>query len=593
MCRIAGLVTNRLQVDEVKRAVKVMCEALQHGGPDDEGLFYSADANVTFGHRRLSIIDLSKRGHQPMADQNLKAWITFNGEIYNYNELKTQLQQLGATFNSDTDTEVIIQAYLHWGTNSFSKLRGMFAFALYDTISGAVYLVRDSTGIKPLYYYATEGQISFASEIRAFKAAGLATDEDTRWPVWLLAFGHIPEPYTTLKNVLSIPKGHFLCWNKNGAHTIEKYQQTAITDCITDIQSAREGINHYLKKAVIRQLIADAPIGVFLSGGIDSSLLTLLAAQKKQDLKTISIFFNEKEYDERAYQHAVLDKLSGSNFTHLVKQHDFETHLPKILGAMDMPTTDGINSWFISKYAREDGLKTVLSGIGADELFGGYPSFDRIKYLRYLKMLPAAPFTLSKLFSDDRVKKFGYLKQDNTAADYLFLRGLYAPVDIAKLIDMDEDEVNSTLFDDLDIPALDKYDKLNAAWLETNMYMQNQLLHDTDIMSMSHGLEVRVPFLNEDFQQYVSQIHPSIRFHGNQPKKILIDAFEGLVPEVVWNRPKMGFTFPLQKWMAANESISNKNNYKGTAAKKIINKFNKGKIHWSRAFALYQVQGHV
>jgi asparagine synthase (glutamine-hydrolysing) len=592
MCRIAGLVTNRLRGDEVKRVVNVMCHTLQHGGPDDAGLYCSADSRVVFGHRRLSIIDLSANGHQPMADAGLKAWVTFNGEIYNYRELKTELQQLGAPFNTGTDTEVIIQAYLHWGTSSFSKLRGMFAFALYDTVSEAVYLVRDTTGIKPLYYNAANGQLSFSSEIRAFKAAGITT-ADTRWPVWLLAFGHIPEPYTTLKNVLSIPKGHFLCWNKNGAHTITGYNQATAGNYLTDIQTARAGISQHLKTAITRQLIADASIGVFLSGGIDSSLLALLANEERKELKTISILFNEKEYDERKYQNAVLDKLSGENFTHLVKQEDFEEHFPRILSAMDMPTTDGINTWFISKYAHEDGLKTVLSGVGADELFGGYPSFNRIKYLGYLRMLPSAIFSASKLFKPGRYKKLAYLAQHNSIANYLFLRGLYAPADIAQLIDTDITEVNHILFDTINTPDLGVPDKLQAAWLETNLYMQNQLLHDTDIMSMSHGLEVRVPFLDEDLQQYVSQIEPAIRFDNDQPKKILIDTFKTLLPETVWNRPKMGFSFPLQQWMAGNKAMSDEDLYQGKPAKGLINKFNKGQIHWSRAFALYQIQGHV
>jgi asparagine synthase (glutamine-hydrolysing) len=593
MCRIAGLVTNRLRGDELKRVVNVMCHTLQHGGPDDAGLYCNADSRVAFGHRRLSIIDLSANGHQPMADAKLKAWITFNGEIYNYRELKTELQQLGATFNTGTDTEVIIQAYLHWGTSSFSKLRGMFAFALYDTISEAVYLVRDTTGIKPLYYYAGDGQLSFASEIRAFKAAGIATTEDTRWPVWLLAFGHIPEPYTTLKNVLSVPKGHFLCLNKNGAYTITSYNQAVAGNYITDIQTAQAGISQHLKTAINRQLIADAPIGVFLSGGIDSSLLALLANEERKQLKTISILFNEKEYDERKYQNAVLDKLSGENFTHLVKQQDFEEHFPQILTAMDMPTTDGINTWFISKYAQEDGLKTVLSGVGADELFGGYPSFSRIKYMGYLKILPPVLFSASKIFSASRYKKLAYLAHNNSIANYLFLRGLYAPTDIAQLIDIDTTEVNNILFNTINTPDLGAPNKLQAAWLETNLYMQNQLLHDTDIMSMSHGLEVRVPFLDEDLQRYVSQIDPAIRFDDHQPKKILIDTFKNLLPETVWNRPKMGFSFPLQQWMASNSAISNEGLYRGKTAKGLINKFNKGQIHWSRAFALYQIQGHV
>lgn len=587
------MVTNHLQENELKSIVKVMCDALQHGGPDDEGVYCSADTRVTFGHRRLSIIDLTANGHQPMADATQKAWITFNGEIYNYRELKTELQLLGAVFNTCTDTEVIIQAYLYWGTNSFNRLRGMFAFALYDTATGAVYLVRDTTGVKPLYYYVNDNCLYFASEIRALKAAGVATAQDNRWPVWLLAFGHIPEPYTTLKNVLNIPKGHFLCCDKNNKYTIVNYTRPYVTNYITDIIEARTGIQANLKAAINSQLVADASIGVFLSGGIDSSLLALLAAEARPELKTVSIFFNEKAYDERKYQHTVLDKLRGNNFAHLVTQHDFEIHLPQILNAMDMPTTDGINSWFISKYAAGDGLKTVLSGVGADELFGGYPSFNRMKLLRYLKMLPTEVLALTKPFSRDRYKKLGFLEHHNTTADYLFLRGLFAPVDIAKATDMDENEVNKILFDNLDLPQPKAYDKLYAAWLETNLYMQNQLLRDTDVMSMSHGIEVRVPFLDEDFQAYTALIHPNIRFDNHQPKKILIDSFKNILPEAVWNRPKMGFTFPLQQWMKNNRAITDESYYRGKMAKAIVNNFNNGKIHWSRAFSLYQVQGHV
>ncbi len=267
MCRIAGLITNRLNGKEAERIVTVMCNTLQHGGPDDAGIYRSDDNMLVFGHRRLSIIDLSANGHQPMADVAAKAWISFNGEIYNYIPLRAELQALGAVFKTNTDTEVIIQAYLYWGINSFGKLRGMFAFALYDTTNRATYLVRDTTGIKPLYYNIADGQIAFASEIKAFKAAGIATAEDNRWPVWLLAFGHIPEPFTTLKNVLSIPKGHYLRWEKNGNYTITEYTSTPSVNYIRDEQTALEGLKTYLKNAINRQLIADAPIGVFLSGG--------------------------------------------------------------------------------------------------------------------------------------------------------------------------------------------------------------------------------------------------------------------------------------------------------------------------------------
>ena len=187
MCRIAGIVSEKLDTKLTRAMVQTMCNAMKHGGPDDEGIFEDADQQLVFGHRRLSIIDLSSRGHQPMADKVQKAWITFNGEIYNYRELKNTLQKLGINFITETDTEVILQAYLYWGTASFDMLKGMFAFALYDTITAEVYLVRDSSGIKPLYYAVEQGQLIFASEIKAFTAAGIAKSKEERWPVWLLA----------------------------------------------------------------------------------------------------------------------------------------------------------------------------------------------------------------------------------------------------------------------------------------------------------------------------------------------------------------------------------------------------------------------
>jgi asparagine synthase (glutamine-hydrolysing) len=529
-----------------------------------------------------------------MADVAQKVWITFNGEIYNYPELKTKLLALGASFVSDTDTEVIIQAYLHWGTASFAKLKGIFAFALYDTAKRLTYLTRDTAGIKPLYYMAQNGLLCFASETRAFKAAGIAVETDERWPVWLLAFGNIPEPYTTLKNVLSLPRGHYLCRENDGTFNITNYQDHTQEGVISNYAEAQEGIFTYLSNAVGRQLIADAPIGVFLSGGIDSSIITLLAhQQKQQQLKTISIYFDEQQYDERSYQQTVTDKLNGQCFKHLVKQQDFDRYLPDIIDAMDIPTTDGINTWFISKYAHDAGLKAVLSGVGADELLGGYPSFQRIKYLKLLRKLPTSVFKASTFFNSDSYKRLTYLQYDNPVADYLFLRGLYIPADIARILNMDEKQVADILLNSITPPHLNAYDKLHAAWFEYNLYMQNQLLRDTDVMSMSHGLEVRVPFLDEDFQHFVNRIDPAIRFDNTTPKKLLVDSFSSLLPQTIWDRPKMGFSFPLQEWMRNNQTINNPEFYKNQASKKLIQKFKTGQIHWSRAFALHHVQQHV
>lgn len=589
------MLSKKLQLEEVRAKVKIMCQALMHGGPDDEGIYEDEKSGLVFGHRRLSIIDLSSNGHQPMADVQQKVWITFNGEIYNYLELKERLLALGAKFHSNTDTEVIIQAYLHWGMSSFSMLRGIFAFGLYDIEKKLTYLVRDSSGVKPLYYYINDGELSFASEVKALEKAGIANEADKAWKVRFLAYGHIPEPYTTLKNVYSLPKGEFLCWNhKKGTHEVHSYHVFCQHKIIKDATEAREAIRRSLNAAVARQLIADAPIGVFLSGGTDSSLITLLANQQKHaNLKTVSIFFNEKTYDERMYQNLVLQEIEGEKFAHLVRHQDFEEFLPQIIDDMDMPTTDGINTWFISKYAHDDGLKAVLSGVGADELFGGYPSFTRIKYLKQLRQIPPVSFTAAKLFTSDKYKKISFLSYNHPLADYLLMRGHYTPSDIAKILEMDLGEVESILFNNKQVPSITNYDEEDAAWFETNLYMQNQLLRDTDVMGMSHALEVRVPFLDEDFKRLAENIALDIRFDEKQPKKLLVDSFSDLLPRAIWDRSKMGFTFPLQQWMREHQGINDESFYQGRKAKNIVKGFKKNTMHWSKVFALYQIQMHA
>jgi asparagine synthase (glutamine-hydrolysing) len=259
---------------------------------------------------------------------------------------------------------------------------------------------------------------------------------------------------------------------------------------------------------------------------------------------------------------------------------------------MDMPTTDGINSWFISKYAHDDGLKAVLSGVGADELFGGYPSFNRIKYLGYLRKLPSWLLKISGHLLQDHYKRLTSLAIDHPAADYMALRGFFPVADISALLDTSADHINDVLFSSTPAPAPSGYDYEHAAWFETHFYMQNQLLRDTDVMGMSHGLEVRVPFLDEDFTQAARSIAPGIRFNKTQPKKILIDSFSNLIPREIWDRPKMGFTFPLQKWMNGHGQIGSIDNYKGKAVQNIIKQFKNDGIHWSKAFALHLVQHH-
>lgn len=596
MCRIAGIINKHQHVANTQRSVTAMCRVLAHGGPDDEGIYVDENDSLAFGHRRLAIIDLSANGHQPMADTDRKVWVTFNGEIYNYIDLRKDLLLAGLNFSTETDTEVVIKAYRYWGTAAFARFRGMFAFALHDTEKRLVYLVRDTMGVKPLYYYAHGSTFSFSSELKAFKAGGIETMEDPAWRIKFLAFGHIPEPATTLKNVFSLPKGHFLTYNlSNNAFQTQSYAEPSVAGpYIKNAEDAHEAIATTLRSAMKRQLTADAPIGIFLSGGIDSSLLTLLAAEYKgPGLNTVSLYFNDDAYDEQAYQSIVSAKIPGEKFSHLVTQHDFNEGFSAFITALDMPTTDGINSWFISKYARQDGLKAVLSGLGADELFGGYPSFNRVGSLQLLQKLPPAALKLASYFLDDRYKKLNYLSRPGNLSIYLALRAFFVPNEIAQLLDCDEQQVYDELFGATIQPEQNMNGAELASWLETNLYMQNQLLRDADVMGMSHGLEVRVPFLDEDLYRVVNNIHPQIRFNKRQPKKILIDSFNNLLPKPIWNRPKMGFTFPLQKWMRDHDTITDLNLYKGGKSKQLISDFKNNRLHWSKAFALYLALPHA
>lgn len=589
MCRIAGIVSAQLSPEGRREKISLMCQTLQHGGPDDEGLFLGDDHGLAFGHRRLSIIDLSANGHQPMGYAG-RLWITFNGEIYNYRELKTELIALGATFTTETDTEVILAAYRQWGTEAFGRLNGMFAFALHDAQAGVTLLVRDTSGIKPLYYYSQGGELYFASEVRAFRQSGLVTAADPAWAIRFMAFGFIPEPYTTLQNVYSLPKGSYLQWD----HQTNVAQITAFSAVLAPVEepsaTARQIVADGLTKAVERQMIADAPIGVFLSGGVDSSVITMLAAKTSAaKLKTVSIFFDEKQYDERQYQQQVLEQLQCENASHLVTREDFEREFPHILAAMDMPTNDGVNTWFISKYARQDGLKAVLSGLGADEIFGGYPSFRRSRALELLKKMPARWLRTAGKLGQGRYKRISLLAYDHPNADYLFLRGLFVPEDIAAILNIPIERVSKVLFGydkhDVNLTGVER-----ISWLESNIYMQNQLLRDTDVMSMNHGLEVRVPFLDEEFKHATERISSKTRFEENPPKKLLIESFDDMLPPSVWQRKKMGFSFPLSDWMRKHHEISDPAHYKNQVASGIIERFRKGSVHWSKAYTLYQLQ---
>lgn len=594
MCRIAGIVHPFFLKDSLNHNIRKMCDLQAHGGPDGEGYFVDEEVNLALGHRRLSLIDLSNAGHQPMAYQHLQ--ISFNGEIYNYQEIRSDLIKLGHQFQSHSDTEVILHAYAQWGNQCFELLNGMFAIAIYDQNAKKLILARDVAGIKPLYYFHRHNQFIFASEVKAFAASGLLIPEDPSWKIYFLSFGFIPEPYTTLENVKSLAPGTVLTYDLS-THQVadETFEKLEFTSKLTDEKEIHQLINTTLSDAVKRHLISDAPIGVFLSGGIDSSIISLLAAQNsEQQIQTLSVSFNENAYDESFYQKIIQKKINSHHTHYTITKNDYLAALPQLQNAFDQPSNDAVNSWFISRCARQNGLKAVLSGLGGDELFGGYPSFKRIDTAIALRKLPLRVFNIADHLSDDKLKKLLFLKEKRTYADYLFLRGFYTPKTISKLLDATEGEIHEALGNlKYNSPRNQIAPKNYVSWLEQNIYMRSQLLRDTDYMSMQHGVEVRVPFLDKDFLKLVHQISPEIKFKGDLPKALLVDSFTDILPKEIYQRKKMGFTFPFQEWNKSHPGINRIALHSNKQVAKLGKLFLNNKLHWSRCYALLQIENFL
>lgn len=592
MCRIAGIITSVLPNEDYAPHVENMCDVMKHGGPDGRGMFQSNDMRITLGNRRLALIDLTADGNQPMRHgENLV--ITFNGEVYNHPEIRKELQILGHTFKTSSDTEVILVAYEAWGKSAFIKLKGMFAFALADLVEEKTFLVRGPIGIKPLYFSYQDNTLTFASEVKAFGKSHFTFEEEKNWKTYYLAFGHIPEPFTTLEGVCALPKGHILEMDlKKSSLSIKRYYHFDYTENIIKKANAEKVVRESLRLSVRNHLLADAPIGLFLSGGIDSSILALLADESSTHITTVSVNFSDPNFSEKKYQTIIAEKTLSKHAGYTLTFKEFEANFDNALNAMDQPSNDGMNTWFISKFAKEIGLKAVLSGVGADELFGGYASFRRSRLISVLKLLPAIVLKTIALLPFNSAKRCYFLSYKNLVGEYLFLRGLYTPETISKLLKIPKIKVNSVLSRlNLETPDIKfRKEKARISWLETNLYLQNQLLKDTDSMSMSQGLEVRTPFLDVDFVQNCLHIKSTLRFDNKQKKRLLVDAFEGILPTEIWARQKMGFTFPFENWLKKIEKLNSPELYSDNkTATDLYQKFKMGKLPWAKMLALYQI----
>lgn len=590
--------------EEDIRAVERAVLAQQHRGPDDSGLFH--DDRTVLGHRRLSIIDLSPLGHQPMSNGDGTVWITYNGEIYNFAELRTELCSRGHRFRSHTDSEVLIHGYQEWGIEGLpERLAGMFAFALYDTRTGACHLVRDRFGIKPLYYHLSPSLdvLVWASEVKALTRSGLVpARRDAEATAGFLLLGSVPSPLTFTRDVRCLLPGHCLTLTRDGV-SVRKYW-----DLVSSGDGpAQEQLQSLLEDSVSSHLVSDVPVGIFLSGGVDSAGLVALASRSSAQLTTLTVVFDEEEFSEAAPARRVAERFGTDHRQLRVTSQDFVSAVPELLAAMDQPTNDGVNTYFVSRAARQAGLTVVLSGLGGDEVFWGY------KYYRWLvkfgsalrrfsnlpsglrKVLLRTASTCGRSVSSDRWERLSFLEDRMSDGSlYAAMRGFFAPQQVCRLLGLSSSEVAEVAERHLSVQP-EKPSAFASAdafgYLEMKRYMHDQLLRDTDVFSMANSIEVRVPYLDHRVVECAAQAVANAKLAEGTNKPLLVNAVgEPLVREAA-AAGKRGFTFPFQKWIRENsDALEGMALESGLLEEAGVHKcwkhFREGHLHWSRAWAL-------
>ncbi len=574
MCGIAGIFRPRGLIGDAERqGLARMLEAERHRGPDGEGRH--EDRGILLGHRRLAILDLSSAGSQPMPNETEDLWLTLNGEIYNFVELRSELKSLGHRFRSQTDAEVVVHGYEAWGMEELlSRLRGMFAFALWDARDRKLFLARDRFGIKPLYCARGRDLLLFSSEVLAIAASGLVDVEPSESSLaGFLALGSVPAPETALKGVVSVRAAHYVEISRDGE--TERAYGKAPTDT-----GSEEAVPSLLRDAVRSHLVSDVPLGVFLSGGIDSASLVAIASRfVEKPLETLSIVLDDPILDESSYARIVAETYRTDHREVEVRARDFLDALPDFFRAMDQPTVDGVNSYLISRAARNAGLTVVLTGLGGDEVFLGYPHFRRIRSLA--RWLPYVPHIVLDRGSRRR-PKLEYLRDPTPSNLYLTFRGLFAPREIEQLL---PGAVPTTL-------VAERGDVLDAAVeLEFSHYLGNQLLRDTDVMSMAHSIEARVPFLDHPLVETVRSLPYETKLRRGVNKPLLLNALETPLPRKIWDRPKRGFTLPFHRWMKEHRNdLAERTLASGLFQREAVlalwQSFAEGRAHWSRPWAL-------
>ncbi len=619
MCGIVGIFGYGPASAQPREAELVAIrDAMSARGPDGYGMWRDPQGRILLGHRRLAIIDVTTASAQPMEAAEGAAVITFNGEIYNYRELRAELQAEGAVFRTTGDTEVLLQLYLRHGAAMVERLDGMFAFGIWDAAKRKLFLARDPYGIKPLYYADRDGVFRFASSVKALMRGGaVSRDIDPAGIVGFFGWGSVPEPRTVYRDVRSLPAGSTAWVDADGLHTPARYWSPARVYARSAGTTAgvpsREQVTGVLRDAladsVRRHLLADVPVGLFLSAGFDSTALLGLAKEFHDGpVRTVTLAFDEfrgTHDDEAPVAERVARDYGAEHVTHRVRASDMMAEMAAFLDAMDQPTVDGLNVYWVSRAAHAAGLKAAICGLGGDELLGGYATFPRFVWMgrlreaasmsrgasvaqRLLHLLPESPRRAKAAYAFQGLK--------TPESSYHVLRGLFMPEQLRVLVSPDIWESAGGL-DALLEPVRGCWDASpDGAWgavaaAEQSMYMRNQLLRDADWASMAHSLEVRVPLVDRRLTEQVGQL--VARTRGRYGKHILAAAVSPELPLYVTRRKKTGFSLPMRAWMRQmlrdqalpmpTSSVVQTN--PRTLSTTLLADLDANRAHWSRAWA--------
>mgnify|MGYP001010897815 CR=1 FL=1 len=586
MCGIIGQISNSTK--------ELPLVSIHHRGPDADNI-WSGDG-VQFGHTRLAIIDLSEGGKQPKSDNSGRYTLTFNGEIYNFKELKESL--IDYTFKTQSDTEVILATYSRYGYDCPKYLKGQFAFAIWDNQKKELFVARDRMGEKPFYYSISQNEFYFSSEIRALlKIVNFAPHLRKESLAEYLHLQSVQPPHTLIEGVLQLPVAHYGIF-KQGSFEIHPYWNIMDVhkEDYSDIKTIHKNIKEKLANSVRLQMLSDVPLGAFLSGGIDSSaIVALMAEQSEQPIETFSIGFEEAAFDESQFAAIVAKKFNTKHHSIQLKSDDFKNRIPEILSKVDNPSGDGPNTFVVSEAVKKAGLTVALSGLGGDELFAGYDGFLRFYKLQTFKNIwkLSTPFRkiISPLFSG---KKGDLLALPTVDIEdfYPLSRRVFSKQEISKLLP-DSSFYYQTIgqSEQKKLPILSQY-----SIAELSGYTQTVLLKDTDQMSMANSLEVRVPFFDYQLIEYVLGVPDSLKL-PKYPKSLLVESLQPLLPGEIVHRPKMGFSFPWDEWMRGDLRQYCENNILNLAKRKIFSenelftiwrnfKSNTNSVKWSKVWLL-------